>query len=137
MKSPKLKIVVALIVMFLFGAVTGAGLSTFLRPYFFSPPRPGDIQEHLTRFLSDRLKLTPDQQEKLKPIVADFAQQLQTFHEESVNQLSQLATATDDRISQFLTPEQKMELQKLAKERDDFTKHGTPFGPPPGSPPGP
>jgi hypothetical protein len=140
-KSPKLKLVAALVVMFLLGAVTGGGLSTFLHPYFFSHPQPGDIEKHLTNALIVRLNLAPDQQEKLKPIVADFALQLQAFQKQQIDQLNQLASATDDRISEFLTPEQKLELQKLSKEREEFAKHGPPFvppfGPPPGAPPGP
>ena len=51
------------------------------------------------------------------------------FHEQSLNQFSQLAAMKEERISQFLTPEQKEELVKLAEEREElFAKHGPPPG---------
>ena len=136
MKNPKFKIAAALVAMFLFGAITGAGLSPLLHPYFFSPPNAKDMQEHLANILTLRLNLTPEQQEKLKPIVASFTQQVQNLNEQSMTQISLLADATDNQISQFLTAEQKVELAKLAQERKAFAQHGPLLGFPPG-PPGP
>jgi Spy/CpxP family protein refolding chaperone len=130
MKSPKTKLVLALIAMFVFGAVSGAGLTLFCHSPFFPPPRPEEMQKVMTSFFTRRLNLTPDQQEKLRPITADFANQATTLHAQSINQLSQLAAETDSRIAEILTPEQKVLLEKLAKERDeDFQKYGGPPGP--------
>jgi len=129
--------------MFLFGVVTGAGLDAFLHPYFFSPPRPEDIQKHMLGFLIYHLNLTPEQQEQIKPITVDFASQTQVLHSQSLNQIAQLAATTDERIKQYLTPEQKVEMDKMTREwEDNFAKHEPPpgggpppFGPPPGGPP--
>jgi len=130
MKNPKAKLVSALGAMFVLGALSGAGLTLFCHSPFLSPPRPEEMQKLMTRFLTQRLNLTPDQQEKIRPIAADFANQAETLHAQSMNQLSQLATETDSRIAEILTPEQKVLLEKLAKERDeDFQKHGGPPGP--------
>jgi Spy/CpxP family protein refolding chaperone len=130
MKSPKTKLVLALIAMFVFGAISGAGLTLFCHPPFFQPPRPEEMQKVMTGFFTRRLNLTPDQQEKLRPITVEFANQAATLHAQSINQLSQLATETDGRIAEILTPEQKVLLEKLAKERDeDFQKYGGPPGP--------
>jgi hypothetical protein len=74
-------------------------------------------------FLTDRLKLTPEQQEQIRPITADFAAQAQTLHTQSVNQFLQLAAATDERIRQYLSPGQELELDQLAKERQDIVAH--------------
>lgn len=105
----------------------GLGLSTFLSPYLFSPPSQEEIQKHMLSFLTYRPELTPEQQEQVKPIADDFAQQVQNFHEQSINQFSQLAAMKEERISKFLTPEQKEELVKLAEEREElFAKHGPP-----------
>jgi hypothetical protein len=128
---PKLKIAVALIVMFLFGALAGAGVNTFLHPYFFSTPQPEEIQKHLLSFWTRRLNLTPEQEEQAKSIAADFAQQVAIQHEQSIRQLSQLAEATDDRLSQYLTADQRRELDQVRKGRQkDFGQHGLPAGPP-------
>jgi Spy/CpxP family protein refolding chaperone len=130
MKSPKVRIILALFAMFVFGVISGVGLTFFVHPPFFPPPRADKMQEQMVSFLTRRLSLTPDQQEKIKPIAADFANQAETLHAQSMNQFSQLAIATDGRIAEILTPEQKVELDKLAKERDaNFQKHGGPPGP--------
>jgi Spy/CpxP family protein refolding chaperone len=61
---------------------------------------------------------------------ARIRKEAETLHAQSMNQLSELATETDGRIAEILTPEQKVLLEKLAKERDeDFQKHGGPPGP--------
>ena len=124
MKNPKMKPILALLAMFLLGAISGVGLGIFFRPPFFSPPRPEEMQKHMVSFLTRQLNLTPDQQEKMQPIAADFANQAETLHVQSMNQFSHLAVATDSRIAEILTPEQKVLLEKLAKERDaNFQKH--------------
>lgn len=137
MNQTKRKIAAALILMFLFGGITGAGLSVFLHPFFFSPPPPGAIQKHMLRFLSDHLKLTPEQQEQIKPITADFANQAQALHVQSLKQIADLAVATDERIKQELTPEQKVEMDKMTKQwEQNFATHGAPpYGLPAGGPP--
>jgi Spy/CpxP family protein refolding chaperone len=140
MKNPKVKLVLALVAMFVLGAISGMGLSFFYHPHFFRPPRHGEMQAHLLNFLTDRLHLTSAQQEQIKPITVDFGNQIEALHAQSVTQFAQLADATDQRIAQFLTPEQKLELDKLGKERaQDFQRHGGPpdGGPHGGGPPGP
>jgi Spy/CpxP family protein refolding chaperone len=130
MKNPKMKLVLALLAMFLLGAISGAGLALFCHPQFFPLPRPEEMQKHMMSFLTSRLNLTPDQQEKIQPIAADFANQAETLHAQSMNQFSQLFVATDSRIAEILTPDQKVLLDQLAKERDsDFQKHGGLPGP--------
>jgi Spy/CpxP family protein refolding chaperone len=125
MKNPKTKPVLTLLAMFLLGAISGVGLGTFFRPPFFPPPRPEEMQKHMVSFLTRQLNLTPDQQVRIQPIAADFSNQAATLHVQSMNQLSQLATETDSRIAEILTPEQKVLLEKLAKERDEnFQKRG-------------
>ena len=99
MKNPKVRLILSLAAMFVLGAISGAGLSQFCHPFFFGPPRPGKIQEHLQSFLTERLNLTADQQEKIKPITVDFGTQAEKLHADSVQQFKQLADATDDRIA--------------------------------------
>jgi len=134
---PKMKIGAALLAMFLFGGVTGVCLSSFLHPYFFSPPHREELQKHMLEFWTRQLDLTPDQQAKVKPIADDFAQQAQTLREQSVKQFSQLADTTDARLGEFLTADQKVKLAQMIKMRhDDFGHHGF-DGPGPGDHMGP
>ena len=84
MKSPKAKLVLALVAMFVFGAISGAGLTLFCHSPFFPPPRPEEMQKQMMSFLTRRLNLTPDQQEKIQPIAADFANQAETASAETL-----------------------------------------------------
>lgn len=130
MKTPKAKIAAALAAMFLFGGVTGAGLTVCLHPYFFPPPQPEEIQKHMLAFLTRRLKLTAEQQREIEPVTADFGRSLQVLNNGLKTQFSELAASTDERISRYLTAGQKAELAKLAREREEnFARHGPP--PPP------
>jgi hypothetical protein len=89
-------------------------------------------------FWIHRLNLTPEQQEQAKPIAADLAQQIEVLHEQSINQFLRLGDLTDDRLSRYLTPDQKMELDKVRKERQkDFGHHGLPTDPQLNQPSGP
>lgn len=140
MKNPKVRLVLSLLAMFLLGGISGAGLTFFCHPFLGPPPKPEKTQQHLLNFLTERLNLTAEQQEKIKPITFDFATEADKLHQSSVEQFQQLANATDDRISVFLTPGQKAELDKLRQERnDDLQGHaGGPGGPEgPGGPGGP
>lgn len=130
MKNPKLKLMLALGAMFVLGMIAGFGLSRLTGPPFGHPPGPDQLRQHMTNFWVERLHLTPEQQEKLKPIADDFANQAETLHAQSMNGFSQLADATDDRIEAFLTPEQKVELDKMrAKRKEDFERHRDRPGP--------
>src|SRR5271155_3548399 len=106
MKNSKFRLVFALIAMFILGGISGVGLTFFCHPHFGPPPRPGEMKDHLVSFLTRRLNLTPDQQEKIKPIAADFASKAEALRQQSGNDFKQLANATDDRIAPLLTPAQ-------------------------------
>jgi Spy/CpxP family protein refolding chaperone len=135
MNSSKLKLAAALAVIFALGAVAGVSLSRFCPPHPFFHSGAPDMQEHLTRFLTARLNLTADQQQKLAPIAADFGREAETLHAQSVKAFADLADQTDDRIAVFLTPEQKADFDKIRQQRrQDFHDHGAPFDGPPGGP---
>jgi hypothetical protein len=130
MKGPRMKLALMLGAMFLLGAISGVALVIFFHPPFFPPPKRGEIQVHMMNFLTHRLQLTADQQEKIKPMAADFAIQVEALHAQSMKQFAQLASTNDSRIAEVLTPQQKAELDQLTKQRDeDFQKHGGPPGP--------
>ena len=140
MKSPKLKLALALLAMFLLGAFSGVGLFSFCHFPFGGPPGQQEMQDHLVKFLTERLNLTADEQAKIKPIAADFARQAQALGEQSATQFEQLAEATDARVALLVTPEQKAALAKIRLERLQIMKNhggmpacgpGGPGGPPP------
>ena len=130
MSNPKTKLMLALAAMFVLGMIAGFGVSKLMGPPFRHPPGPDQMRQHMTNFWTERLHLTPDQQEKLKPIAEDFATQSEALHTQSMSGFSQLADRTDDKIEAMLTPEQKVELDKMrAQRKNDFEQHRDRPGP--------
>jgi len=151
--------------IFVVGAVSGAALTAGLGPRFALPPMPHspeahDMNRHWIAHLTHELSLTTDQQAKIEPILADAESKLQSLHHDEVERGSQIFKAADDQIAALLTPDQKLALQKMQKEREkmfsghvhswgaphegsgDSHHHGEtedspPPPPPPGSPPPP
>ncbi|MCE0483082.1 MAG: hypothetical protein LV479_02455 [Methylacidiphilales bacterium] len=129
----------ALSLIFVVGMITGGALTLAFAPAFFlRPPPPGEaqIKNHLIGYLTRRLDLTPDQQAKIKPILADAARQMQGVHREEVGRISQILEKANAQIATILTPEQQARLQKLQKEMEKdrdrmFPGRMRSWGPPP------
>jgi periplasmic protein CpxP/Spy len=70
--------------------------------------------------LTTRLKLTPDQQEKIKPILADRDTQMTALRSDQSDdrraKMMKLRTDTNDKINAVLTPEQQAEFKKMNDE---------------------
>jgi Spy/CpxP family protein refolding chaperone len=92
--------------------------------------------------LTDRLKLTPDQVEKIKPILADQQTQMAAMRadtsasqEDRQAKMMKLRTDTSTKINAVLTPDQQTEYKKMQAEqmqRGPGGGGGAPAGPPPG-----
>jgi Spy/CpxP family protein refolding chaperone len=87
-------------------------------------PPPGGGRGGVTiDALTTRLKLTPDQQEKIKPILADRTKAMGDIrNDESASQedrmakMMKLRTDTNDKIKAVLTDDQKTEFDKMNAE---------------------
>lgn len=73
--------------------------------------------------LTTRLKLTPEEQEKIKPILADRDTQMAAVRaDESASQddrrakMMKVRTDTNDKINAVLTPDQQAEFKKMNDE---------------------
>jgi Spy/CpxP family protein refolding chaperone len=128
--SSKLKPWLVLAIIFIVGVVTGSALTIGLSPYFIHPPGEMSMKRHWMAELVHRLNLTADQQAKIEPIVADASTKLQSVHRDEMERGAQIFKEAHDQISALLTPEQKVELQKLESEREKmFSGHMRPRGP--------
>jgi periplasmic protein CpxP/Spy len=88
--------------------------------------------------LTDRLKLTPDQQEKIKPILADRNKAMADLRaDESASQedrmakMTKLRSDTNDKIKAVLTDDQKPEFDKMNAEMAQRGPRGGGGAPPP------
>jgi len=125
-------------IIFIVGIVTGSALTIALGSHFMHPPGEQQMKHHWMMHLTARLNLTPDQQAKIEPILTDATTKLQSVHRDEMGRGAQIFKAAHDQISALLTPEQKVELQKMESDREKmFSGHIRPWGPPHEGPGGP
>jgi len=87
------------------------------------PERGGMVENRLER-LSKQLNLTADQKEKIRPILRHEAERIREIHEntslsqeEARRRMGAVRRNTNERIAEFLTPEQKKQWQEIREER--------------------
>jgi hypothetical protein len=135
--SSKLQPWLLLGVIFIVGIVTGSALTIGLASHFMHPPGATQMKRHWMTRLTERLNLTADQQAKIQPILTDAETKIKSLHRDEVERGSQVFRDANDQISALLTPEQKVELQKIESEREKkFLDHMRPWGAPPHDGPG-
>ncbi len=124
------------------GMVAGGSLVIAFHPGL-PPNPPGAVQQfraHWMTHLSHRLNLTPEQEAKIEPIVADAINHIQSLHNEEIEKLGQIMDEANQKIEPILTPDQQARLKEMMSERThDFPGRPHPWeGPhPPGPGPGP
>lgn len=106
------KIIVAFVAVFLFGGVIGAvcGLRFAQRPVFPRPPlRPEQFDAQLMhRWMNARqLALTPEQKQRIRPIVFEAAESLRRLRRETLHSGSLIIEHMQDEIAALLNPEQR------------------------------
>jgi Spy/CpxP family protein refolding chaperone len=127
--SPKFKPWLLLGGIFVIGVVTGSALTIGLGPHFMHGSGERDMRKHWMAHLTAELNLTADQQAKIQPILADAEGKIQALRHEQVEHGYEIFKAADEQISALLTPDQKVELQKMEAEREKmFAGHMHPPG---------
>ncbi len=112
------KIVLLVVATFVVGAVTGAFFIMRLakdemqrtsdpRRWFSSTPE---------RWVSD-MKLTPDQQQKIRPILQQIDDELSNLRALDLRETEGIVARGKDRIDPLLKPEQREELHKTFEHR--------------------
>jgi Spy/CpxP family protein refolding chaperone len=79
------------------------------------------------------LKLTPDQMQKISPIIDRAASHLKTTREQTMRSVHEIFTQTHHEMQPFLSPEQRIKLEEIEKHhRHLLHRHGfMPPAPPP------
>jgi len=90
------------------------------------------------QMMTKQLNLTPDQQEKIKPLLENESQQMQTLHQNSsltnedrMTQMKQIRQTTNEQIKSDLNPDQQQKFQQMQSHQG----HGGPGGMAPGQTP--
>ena len=135
-KSLRWKLVLAFVLVFLAGVTCGFFVAVHAHHVFLTRMAPDSMAEHMKERLRAELKLTPDQVEKISPIIDRAASQLKTTREQTMRSVHDIFTQTHREMEPFLTPEQRTKLAQVEqRHRRLLHHHGLmPPGPPP--PPG-
>jgi len=112
------KIVLTLIAIFVAGAVTGGFLT--IRAMKYEMPRRIEVPPG-TPFSVDRwlahLHLTPDQDQKLRPIIEQVDNELRNLRALDLREIEGILDRAQDRMNAVLTPDQRERLRQMLEER--------------------
>jgi periplasmic protein CpxP/Spy len=104
--------------------------------------RPMESVDDQIQRLSKKLKLSDDQQAKLKPILEDQNKQMQQIHNDSslsredrFSKMQALRQSSDTQIKSVLTEEQQKDFDKMREEQRDRMKQWRRGGDTPPPPP--
>lgn len=119
-----LKIVLAVTGIFLAGAVTGGFVSVRVAGHMAAKQRgqqrfgPTEIGARL----AEQLRLTPEQKERIRPILSRTSEELRKVRREAFNETAALITRMDEDLSKELTEEQRVRLKQIRAEEDERRK---------------
>ncbi len=113
-----------LVATFLAGAVVGAALGYFRgRQPVFRPPSPDAmLEKSRTRLITD-LALTPEQLQKVDPILKERAAALKKARDESMQKFRTLMDQYHQRVAALLTPDQQVKYEARRQEREKKWHH--------------
>ena len=130
------KLIAGFVLVFVAGAMTGALLAVSqARHFFFENHAPALVAARMKERLRAELSLTPDQINKISPLVDKMAGQLEQIRMETGRRVHETFMESHREMAAILTDEQRHKLQQLeARHHQWHAFHGPP--PPPGmSPP--
>jgi Spy/CpxP family protein refolding chaperone len=111
------KVIIVLIGIFAAGGVTGGFITLRVtQNRILNRPVPEEwAPRHLKR-LAERLDLTPEQQDQIRPIVRRNMEQLGRVRNQSMLETQTIVEAMQREISGKLTPEQRSKFEQMNRE---------------------
>lgn len=111
------KVILVLLGIFVAGGVTGGFVTLrIIKNRVLDRPVPEEwAPRHLKR-LVDRLALTPEQQEQIRPIVRHNMEQLNRLRNQSMTETRMRVESMQRDIAQKLTPEQRTKFEMMNRE---------------------
>ena len=112
------KVVLTLIAIFVAGGVTGGFLT--IRAMKYEMPRRSETPPG-TAFAIDRwrarLHLTPDQDEKLRPIMQQADNELRNLRTLDLREIKGILDRAEERVNPVLTRDQRQRLRQMLEDR--------------------
>ena len=129
----KRKLGVYVLVIFLAGVGSGALIGwQMCRRMPVAPVPPAEIGARLRARFQSRLNLTPDQVQKIDPMIDKAMRQVEVIRKETANHVFANVSNLHEQVLVVLTPEQKVKFEELERERRDYLRQK--FGPATNSP---
>jgi Spy/CpxP family protein refolding chaperone len=133
-KSLRWTLILAFVLVFLAGGVCGFFGAVHMHHAFFGHMAADSMAQHMKERLRVELKLTPEQVQKISPIIDHAASQLKATREQTMRSVHEIFTQTHREMQPLLTPEQRVKLDEMEK-RHRRLLHRRGFMPPgPSSP---
>jgi Spy/CpxP family protein refolding chaperone len=107
-----------LLAIFVAGAAAGVAIGYVSgRKKNFHPPPPSEMATLIRSHLESRLGLSAAQVAKIQPVVEQSCAQLECSQRECREQMFVTFQKMHERIAEHLTPEQRVKLAEMEKER--------------------
>jgi hypothetical protein len=107
--------------VFVAGAVAGgAGGYCLGMRKAMTPPGSREITAATCDRLKSRLHLREDQMAHIQPIIKDAVTEFRGMCAGMMDKMTELAQKTNRRIAEFLDPDQKVLLDQMERERQEF-----------------
>lgn len=118
----------ALVALFALGAATGSVITLkVVKRAIEGRTNPERMSQSLLGEYQRRLKLTPEQVDKIKPILQRTGREMWELRSEMSGRTFQVIRASHEEIAAELTPEQREEFARLNKEmRERYRQQGPP-----------
>ena len=129
----KWKLGVYVLAIFLAGAGSGALIGwQVCRRTPVAPVLPAEIGARLRARFQSRLALTPDQVQKIDPMIDLAMRRVEDIRKETASQVFANVSDLHKQMLTVLTPEQEVKFEELERERRDYLRQK--FGPATNSP---
>jgi Spy/CpxP family protein refolding chaperone len=97
-----------------------------------TPLPPAEIGARLRARFQSRLDLTPDQAQKIAPMIDQAMRRVEAIRQETASRVFANVSDLHAQVLTVLTPEQKSRFEELERERRDYLRQK--FGPSTNSP---
>ena len=129
------KVILALLALFTLGAATGSVITLkVVKRVIESRTNPERMSQSLLAEYQRRLKLTPEQVEKIRPILQRTGREMWELRTEMSRRTFQVIRLSHEDIAAELTPEQREEFTRLNRETRERLRQQGPPGPKGGPP---
>ena len=132
--SLRWKLIAGFILVFIAGAMTGGLIATFAAHHVFEEwHNPTRVSQRMREHLHWELKLTPEQDAKIAPIIDKAAAQLGEIRQDTGRRVHETIMQAHRDIAANLTDEQRAKLKQMEEHHRRWHGHGPggPSGPPP------